>query len=544
MRVTFPQLAAVTVVALTAFGLFGCSGGFSERSGAVEDNVLRYAIPNNPTSLDAAIVQDGDTLDLLQQVYEGLVGWDENNQVVGILAESWEVSDDATEYTFKLRSGVKFHNGREVVADDVKWSIERACNPVMKSQTADAYLSDVVGVTDMVEGRSTSVAGIEVLDEHTVRFRLNKPTPYFLGKLTYMVSAVLPKESVPADREINRAEEAIGTGPFKLTRFDDKQLAILEANPDYWGGRPKLTRIERPVILNADTRLTKYKNGELDILQLQRQDLKGVMDDPELKSEVKYFQRPAIWYIGMNELEYKPFSDVRVRRAFAMAIDREKIVNELLGGVNTPAYTIVPPGVPGHREKGAGFEFNPEEARRLLAEAGYPDGKNMPALELTHREGYPDIKTVAEAVAGQIKANLGVEVRVQPMEWLKYLDVYNKKQQVFYHMRWAADYLDPQNFLSHMLATNGPENKFGYSNPEFDALCRQADTTVDMEKRIPLYQRAEDIALQDVAWIPIYFQRDIELHRPGIGAMRESLFGHLPHTTTTVTREKPASQPE
>ncbi len=519
--------------------LGGCGQGkFSQGSGESKGqaNVLRYPIPNNPTSLDSAIVQDGDTLDCLQQVYEGLVGWSESNEVVGLVAEKWDISEDGTEYTFHIRAGVKFHNGREVTADDVKWSIERAANPAMKSQTADAYLSDVVGLSDMVNGKATSVSGITVVDEKTIKFKLKQPTPYFLGKLTYLVSSVLPKESVPPSTDITKAAEMVGTGPFKVERFEDKQLIVLVANKDYWGGAPKLERIERPVILDANTRLTKFINGELDVVQIQRQDLEGIQKDPKLKDLVKFFQRPAIWYVGMNELEYAPFKDKRVRQAFAMSIDKEKIVGQLMGGVNTVANTIVPPGVTGHRENGKGYKFNPAEAKSLLASAGFPGGKGLPALTLTHREGYPDIKLVAEAVAGQIKENLGVEVRVQPMEWQKYLDVYNKKQQVFYHMRWAADYLDPQNFLSHMLATWGPENKLGYSNPEFDNLCKQGDTLTDMSKRIPLYQQAEDVVLQDAVWVPIYFQRDIELHRPQVSGMRESLFGHLPHTTTVVAR--------
>jgi ABC-type transport system substrate-binding protein len=528
--------------AILTVGLLGCGqggsggGGFSSRNAKVESNVLRYAIPNNPTSLDPAIVQDGDTLDLLINVYEGLVGWNEKNEVVGLLAESWEVSPDAKVFTFKMRKGAKFHNGREIVAEDVKWAIERACNPDLGSTTITAYLGDVVGVEDKFNGQADSVSGIEVLDSHTIKFTLKAPAPYFLGKLTYIISSPLPKESVPADKKISNSKEAVGSGPYVLSRYEDKQLAVLEPFKDYWGGVAKLTRIERPVMLNADTRLTKYKNGELDLLLLQRQDLKGIEADASLKDHIKFSPRAAIWYVGMNQLTYKPFADKRVRQAFAMAIDRETIVNELLGGVNAPATTIVPPGIPGHREKGKGYAFDPVKAKALLAEAGFADGKSMPELNINFREGYPDIKTVAEAVASQIEKNLGVKVRAQPLEWGKYLDVYNKKQLTFYHMRWSADFYDMQNFMSHMLSTNGPENKFGYSNPAFDALCQKADTTVEMEKRIPLYQQAEDIALEEAAWIPIYFQRDVELVHPGVQNLRPSLGGYLPHTTTTVAR--------
>jgi len=531
------RIQALIVLAAVSLIAVGCGkGNFSQRQNAAQENVFRYPIPNNPTSLDPGIVQDGDTLDLLQQVYEGLVTWGPNNEVVPAIAESWEVKEDGRVFAFKIKPGVKFHNGREVTAEDVKWSIERACDPVLKSTTADAYLSDVIGVTDKVNGKATEVEGVKVTGPDTIEFHLKQPTPYFLGKLTYMVSAVVPKESVPADSEINELKEVVGTGPFKMVSYDAEQLVTLEAFDDYHGGKVKLAKIERPVIKDATTRLTKYKNGEVDLVQLQRQDIEAIEADPNLKDHLQLFQRPAIWYVGMNELMYPPFKDRRVRQAFAMSIDKEKIVNDLMGGINTIANSIVPPGIRGHREQTKAFRYDPEQAKQLLAAAGFPDGKGLPPLTMTFRESYPDIRLVAEAVAGQIKQTLGVEVKLQTMEWRSYLEKYNAKEQTFYHMRWAADYLDPQNFLSHMLATWGPENKIGYNNPEFDRLCKQADSLMDWEQRLPLYAEAEDTVLQDAVWVPIYFQRDAELHRPGLTGMRESLFGHLPHTTVEIKR--------
>lgn len=530
------RIVTVVGLALAALTLTGCGNtNFKNSSATSEAGVLRYPIPNNPSSLDPAVVQDGDTLDMLQQIYEGLVGWDENNQVVGLLAESWEVSEDGTEYTFKVREGVKFHDGRELTADDIKWSIERACHPDIKSVTVDAYLSDVVGLVEMKNGQADSVSGIVVNGPYSISFKLKQPTPYFLGKLTYMVSSPVSSDSAPESAEMNDIKQAVGTGPYKLVRYEEKQLAVLEANPDYWGGAPKLKRIERTVSLDPTTKLSQYKTGAFDLVQLQRQDVAALQADPKYKDQIKFFNRPAIWYVGLNQLAYAPFKDVRVRQAFAMAIDRDKIVNELLGGVNTPAYTIVPPGVNGHRERADAPSFDPAAAKQLLAAAGFPNGEGLPPLKMTHREGYTDIKLVAEAVAGQLKENLGVNVQVTPVEWRKYLEDYNAKNvHQIYHMRWAADYLDPQNFLSHMLASWGPENKIGYNNPQFDALCRQADTLLEWDQRIPLYQQAEDIVLKDAVWIPIYFQRDAELHSPKLKGMRESLFGHLPHTTTEI----------
>ncbi len=528
-------LTWTAILALAVFGAAGCGGGFSQRTASDSgEKVLRYPINTNPTSFDPGITQDGDTLDLIQNVYEGLVAWGTDNLVQPLLAESWEVSPDGLTYTFKVRKGVKFHSGREVTAEDFKWTIERNTDPALASQTADAYLSDIVGVTEKVKGQAEEVEGWQAPDPETVVITLKKPTPYFLGKLTYLVSAVLDKDAAPVGKEITEVAQMVGTGPFKVADYQRDLVTRLEAFDGYHGGRPKLDAILRPVVEDVQSKLTKFEAGELDFTMLQRQQIDAVEADEKLKPLLKYFDRPAVWYLGFGQSAYAPFKDKRVRQAFTMAIDRKTIVEDLLGGHNTLANGIVPPGVQGHRPDAQGLPFDAAKAKALLAEAGYPGGKGLPPLRLFFREQFRDIQLVAEAVQENLKTNLGVEVQLNALEWRTYLDKYNKGELPFYHMRWAADFLDAQNFLSHMLATTGPENKFGYSNPEFDRLCAEADSLMAWENRGPLYARAEDIALQDSAWAPIYYQRDAELHRPEIQGMRESLFGHLPHTTTDV----------
>lgn len=530
--------SSLFVVAAVLVMLAGCSKGNYQAStnGQRTDNVLRYPIPTVPTSLDPGVVQDGDTIDMLQQVYEGLVTWGEDNQPHPLLAEKWEMQDGGRSYLFTLKKGVKFFNGREVTADDFKWTWERNCSSELKSETVTSYLGDVVGVKEMRAGTATSISGVTVVDKYHLKVTIDKPRPYFLGKLTYIVSAVLAKEALDGNKEIGKVEQMMGTGPFKPTKYEPSQLMVLDANADYHGGKPALERIERPVILDAATRLNKFKSGELDVCLIQRQDVKGVQDDPTFKSQLHFSPRPSVFYIGMNctGKDYAPFKDRRVRQAIGMAIDRERICKDILGGINEPAYSIVPPGVIGHREKAQSLPYDPVAAKKLLAEAGFPDGKGLPAVEMRFRDGYRDVSIVAEEVAAELKQNLGMDVSLKVTEWKAYLERYNRGQNPFYHMRWAADYLDPQNFLSTMLATFGPENHHGYNNPEFDKLCAEADALLDTPKRLELYAKAEDIALQDASWVPIYFQRDAELISPRVKNLRESLFGHLPHTTTSV----------
>lgn len=510
----------------------GCTkGGFSKRDQAGKANVFRYPIVTNPTTLDPGLVQDGDTIDLLQQIYEGLVAWDENNQVVPRLAERWDIKDGGTTYVFTIRKGVKFHNGREVKAADFKWAMERNSNKAFGTESTVSYLYDIVGVKEHFAGQTPDISGIQAPDDYTLIIKIKQPRYYFLGKLTYLISAPLPKEAVPADKPITELSQVVGTGPFKIDRYIPEQLVTLKANKDYFEGAPKISAIERQVVKDPATRLNKYKGGEFDLVMLERQDIDAIKRDPQLRDQLKAFDRPAIHYVGMNQRMYPPFRDRRVRRAIAMAIDRERIVRQELGNVNQVAYGIIPPGVPGYREKpSSAIPFDPAGARRLLAEAGYPDPSKMPPLQLSYREYRKDVDIVATAVATQLAKNLGLKVSQRTMEWGAYLQLWDRGQIAFYHMRWAADYLDPENFLSFMLSTEGPQNTLGYSNPEFDRLCAEADTSMDQPKRLQLYAQAEDIVLQDAPWVPIYFQRDFELISPRVKDLRTSLFGHLPHT--------------
>jgi ABC-type transport system substrate-binding protein len=544
------RLTGSVLVVFSLLLAVGCGkGGFSKRTNEGKENVFRYPISASPTTLDPAMVQDGDTIDLLQQTFEGLTTWGTDNKVQPNLAERWDISPDGTTYTFHIRHGVKFHSGRELTADDFKYSWERACDPELKSVTPAEYLGDIVGVKEMVNQNSkkspyyrppnlprlTELSGVKVIDPYTLEVKIDKPRAYFLGKLTYMVSFVVDKDVAQKGKEIRSVAGMIGTGPFKMLRYDEGQKVVQTAFKDYHGGAPLIETIERPVIGDPQQRLNRYKNGELDLVRLERQDVKALQEDPQFKDQVKFFDRPSTYYVGFNQIMYAPFKDARVRRAFSMAIDRQWIVQQVLGGINKEANSIVPPGVDGYRESAKALPFDVEGAKKLLAEAGYPDPSKMPAVDFFCRSEQRDVTAVAEAIQGQLRKNLGLQVNLKPMAWQPYLDKNNKDQLPMFHMRWAADYLDPQNFLSNMLATGAPENHVGWSNPDFDRLCAEADVMQDHEKRMATYAKAEDIALQEAPWDPIYFQKDAELISPRVSGLRESLFGHLPHTTVKLT---------
>jgi ABC-type transport system substrate-binding protein len=326
----------------------------------------------------------------------------------------------------------------------------------------------------------------------------------------------------------------VGTGPFKFESIVPDSKVTLLANKEYHGGAVKLEKIERPILKDATARLNAYKTGAVDLVALERADLKSVQSDATLKADLKYWDRASMFYVGLNCTEVPALRDVRVRQAIAMAIDRDYIIKEVLGGVNSRADSILPPGFLGSRATTKVHPYNVAKAKELLSAAGFPDGKGFPELPFNFRDGRPDIKIVAEAVCQQLKTNLGIKLQPTMKEWGAYLTEHQKKKMPTLHMRWAADYIDPENFLSTLLASYGNENKLNYKNDTLDALCREADSSMDTEKRRINYEQADDIALVDAPMIPIYYQKDIELIKPSVKGIRPSLFGHLPHTTTVV----------
>ena len=525
---TLIALAAVVLVA-------GCGPGkFSERASAGKEHVLRYALATSPVTLDPGKVQDVDTHDLLRQVFEGLVDWSEDNQLVPELAESWEVSEDGKTYTFTLKPA-KFHNGRTIAAGDFKWTMERNLSPAYNSPTAQTYLDDIVGAKEFAEGKTKEVSGIRALDDRTLQIEIEEPRAYFLGKLTYPPAQVVAKEAIPDGGEIKAIEQMVGTGPFKGDSFVPDQIVRLLPFEDYHGEKAKVTALERPIIKDSATRVNKYRSGELEWIGLDRQELPTFERDPEFKDQIQFVNRPATVYLGMNPGGYEPFADRDVRRAIGMAVDKEKIVKDVMRGVVQVAEGILPPAVPGYQDNPDSLPFDPAEAKRLLARAGYPDPSRMPELILTIREQTPDTRIVGEALITQLRENLGIPAKMQTLEWKTMLERRNKKQLGFFVMSWYADYLDPQNFLSLLFAGYSPHNSLNYANPEVDALCRSADSFAGpVDERMRLYQRAEDRILQDAPWVPLYYVRDVVLIRPRVEGLRFNGFGAMTMESVTL----------
>jgi ABC-type transport system substrate-binding protein len=514
--------------------LAGCATSTRNSGESESAQVLRYPLLTEPTTMDPARVEDGPTIDVLMHLYDGLVQWNDKSQVVPNLAESWTVSPDGKVYSFKIRKGVKFTNGDPVTARDFVYSLNRALNPKTLSTVAGTYLNDIRGAKEVLAGKAPTARGIEAVGDDTLKITLDAPKAYFLSKLTYPTGYVVDRKAVEADPRWT--DHPVGTGPFVLDQWVHNSMVRLKANPDYHEGRPKLDAIERPVLLDPQTRHAKFESGELNYTDITMGDYDRDRNDPKLKDKIREFPRPAVFYCSMNQAAFPPFKDKRVRQAFNYAIDKTTLINVVMRGVVKKAEGILPPGIPGYDPGLKGLDYDPAKAKALLAAAGYPDGKNFPPLTLTFREKQADQKRFAEAMADQLQKNLGVKVALREMEWGSFLDARNKGVLPFYYLRWMADYLDPQDFLSVMLHTGAQENGAHYSNPKFDALCDRADGLQDATRRIALYRQAEKMAVDDAAWIPLYYQTDLELWDPAVKGVEESLMGHLPNKRTYIEK--------
>lgn len=529
-----PRLVSERACWLAATALLvGCQGGFSNRAAHTRQGTFRYPLEKDLVTFDPGRVQDPEDIELLQNVYEGLVAYDEHNQIVPRLAESFDSSAGGKEWTFHLRRGIAFQNGRAVTAEDFRWTFERNLAKTFASPVALNYLSDIQGADAFAAGKGP-LSGIRVIDPQTLAITLVEPRPYFLGKLTYPCAFVLPREAA-GTRAMVSIGQMVGTGPFKFERIDQDQQVTLVANRDYHGGVPKVGRIERPIVKDPVTRLNLFKKGELDMVGVMRSDVASLQKDPVLKAELRLVPKPTVYYLGMNQHLYPPFKDLRVRRAVAMAIDRRRIAQDLLGGM-PEAHGFVTPGVAGYRQGLVGIPYDPRGGQSLLAAAGYPGGKGLPTLEIDYIDSTPGSKVVVEGIHSSLTQNLRFPVQLKAMDASAFFDKRNGGKLPCFFLSWGADYLDPQNFTTFLLRSDSTMDFEGYRNADFDRIGKLADSTVPQGRRIPLYQEAEDILIQDVARVPLYFGQDAELVGSRVSGLRVNLMGHLPHTELTVNR--------
>jgi len=452
-------------------------------------------------SLDPAKASNIQDFTVIGILYGGLVRLDEKLLVAPSLAEEWSVSDDSLTYTFTLRDGIVFSDGSPITADDVVWTFNHALDPKTGGWTGPYYFTLIEGADDVAAGKATEVSGVKKVDDKTVTITIKQPSAYFLSSLSAGPSKILKKGAATDDGKIS-------SGPFIVKAWNHGQGLDLAPNPKFYEPVTGVTELDFVFNQDSETGYQLYRTGDVDILGSSQDPIPAsrvpeVQDSPDFRSTPAFNTR----YVAFNNV-IEPFKDVKVRQALARAIDRDTLANAVLGGTVSPTDRILPAGFPASDLPIDGLDFDPAAAKDLLSQAGIDPASF--SFTLTYGvEG--DNERVVTVLQSMWQENLGISVKLDPLELGTYSqrlnDMYldpEKGMQAYYSI-WGADYPDPQNFLSLQLQTGVGNNNSHYSNAEFDNLTKEADTTVDdFAKRADLYNKAEQIAVTEVGWLPLF----------------------------------------
>lgn len=496
---------------------------------------LRYRLDIEPNTLDPALSESASLYEMLQNIYEGLTMLDEKTRVIPCLAERWEISPDKRTYTFHLRKSITFQAPykRPVTAEDIKWNFERILWPETKSPILALGLTGIEGAEEIRAHKRRDLPGIKVLDPQTVSITLTKPSGYFLVEIGGPM--IVCREAFEKTGGKLQKESAIGTGPFLLKEYQVGRKVVLDANPDYWGGRPKLDRIERPIVLDSQTAHILYERDELDVLTPSGVDFVNDQADSALK--VQSINKPlgGINFLGLNQGREKVFRDIQVRQAFAMAIDRDALAKTAFLGISPRSDGLLAPGILGSEPPIHGHPYDPATARNLLAKAGFPNGQGFPTLTLAYIQKNPAAAAAVQIIRDNLKQNLGITVNLQEREATTFFSDGGKGKLGFFFSGWV--YVEPRDLLSVSLRTGASYNMYGYSNPTFDALVDQGDTETDQEKRAALYRKADQIITNDVPVIALASGRQLGLVKPWVHDLDYNLGGFMPHYRTRIQRK-------
>ena len=458
----------------------------------------------DPPTMDPHLTTDNISGGLVNEIFGGLVTLGLDLKVVPDLAERWDVSDDGRVYTFHLRKDAKFHDGKPVTAEDVRWSLERVADPNTLSPVAEQYLSDIVGVSAKLAGQESSISGLQVVDQHTIRITIDEPKSYFLAKLTYPTAFILDQKNVEGDGD-EWLRQPNGTGPFKLAEYEIGEVLRLVRNEYYHLGPPNLDEVE--FILAGGNAMIMYENDEIHLTGVGLADLERVLDPSEpLNAELKAAPSSfGVSYIGLN-VDMPPLDDPLFRQALSMAIDRDTIAVAVLDGLRIPATTIIPPGFPSYSTDVQGYGYDPERALEVLKLSKYGnDLDNLPRITLSISGSFgADVPLDLEVILQSWQEVLGVEVEIQQTEWATFLQDLQARRYHMFTLGWGADYADPENFLDILFHSGSENNHTNYSSPQVDDLLEQARVEPDQETRFELYNRIEQMILDDAPWVLLW----------------------------------------
>lgn len=513
-----------TAVLAAALLLAGCGGSGSDGGTAAPggDGTKRIVVglQAEPVTLDPHQVTDYNSNRAAQGIFDRLIEFkDESTELEPGLAERWEVSDDGLVYRFYLREGVTFHDGTPFNADAVKFSIDRQID-------ADHPYHDT-GEFAYAEFTFGKVREVRVIDDYTVEIELVEPYAPFLAHMAmHSASIVSPAAVEKYGRDFSK--NPVGTGPFRFVDWQPGVEVVLAKNEDYWDGAPKVDQVIYRPVIEDQARLTEFEAGGLDfIVNIPPDELARLKESGEYT--VLEQAGMHVWYLIFNA-DKEPFNKKEVRQAVNYAINKRAIVEDLLQNTGVVATGPLPPVVWGYTDDVPSYEYNPDKARELLAQAGYPDGFTVDFWVPESGSGMQQPRAMAAAIQADLR-QVGIEMNIQTFEWGTYLDkVLGPREELpeVFEMSWIGDNGDPDNFLYILLSgEQWPPAGFNmgyYRNEQVDELLREAQRTNDQAERQRLYEEALRILVDDAPWAWID-------HETQIVAMKKSIQGFKLHPT-------------
>lgn len=461
----------------------------------------------DPLTLDPALAGDAISNGYVLQLFSGLVRLDNNLEPVADIASDWQINPDGRTYTFELRHDATFQDGRKVTATDIKYSWERACNPANGSQTASTYLGDIQGAAEMLSGAAQSLSGVQVVDDYTLKVMLVSQSSAFLAKLSYTTAFVVDKNDVA--RGASWWQSPNGSGPFRLSSWARGSQLVLERNHLYYGDKAKLNRVVYKLLAGIPMNL--YESGDIDVADVDVSYYDRVMDPAgPFYSQLVTAPELSLTYLGFD-VGKPPFDDPLVRRAFSMAVNKQRLAQLMFRDVLAPAGGILPPGMPGYNAALQSIGYDVSAARALIAASRYGSAASLPKIVIT-TSGYGGAvpgDLVAIVYDWQKAFGINIEIRqLDPSQFSYYL---KQEKDNMYYWGWGADYAHPQNFLEVLFGTGTTYNIGGYSNAQFDALLRQAAAATDEAASLALYRQAEQLLVNDAACIPLWTGKNLQL---------------------------------
>jgi ABC-type transport system substrate-binding protein len=509
------------LLALLATACGGGGGGTERRT--LVDSRDNY----DPRSLDPALSTDVPTGRAVGYLFDGLTRFTPDARVIPALATSWETSADGLTYTFHLRRGVTFTDGTPLVARQVLASWQRVLDPKVRGGRGWP-LYPIRGAKEFADGKATTIEGLSAPNDSTLVVTLKEPFAIFPKLLAMPVASIAP-ERVPA----NFGEHPVGTGPWRLVEWKHDDYLLFAPNERYWGGRPRADSLKARIIAEPSTAVAEFQSGTVDVLQIPQGEIADWEEDAERRKLLASTPSLELVYVAINTTR-GPLADLRVRQALNYAIDRQRIVRNLIAGRGELAAGVIPSSLPGSEKTRIGYQFDTTRARQLLREAGYPNGIDLELWSSTN----PLYVRIAETLQAYLRLS-GIRVKIVQRESAAAREAARKGRADLFIKDWYADYPDAENFLYPLLhsANKGVGGNVSfYQNARFDSLVTAARREPDEAKRVALYTEADRIAFRDAPMIFLWFYSELYAVQPWIkGFEPPVIFNGQPWTTVTTT---------